>query len=153
MKKSTFIANVVVWGILAAASIAFLIWANSVNNEFDENSMLLVAAVYARPVAAFSVGALITTVLVNFFKLKLGRTAKIVWRVLGIVPTLLFAVSPFAIPYLPEQAATVFAVTLIVAMAIPVLFVLFGALYGLSLAGLKPAGGEAGEDRGAEAAE
>lgn len=46
--------------------------------------------------------------------------------------------SPFMIPVLPSGAATAFAVVLLAAMAIPVLFLLFGLFYGLSLAGEKP---------------
>ncbi len=157
MKKNTFIANVIVWAVLAAACIGFLIYGDVVGEQAYENSWMLAAAVYARPVAAFSIGALLSTVVVKLLHLKLGRTAKKVWRVLGIVPTLLFAFSPFAIPYLPDSVGTVFAVVLIVAIAIPVLFVLFGALYGLSLAELKPSEDEDdadGEDRyGFEAAE
>jgi hypothetical protein len=87
-------------------------------------------------------------VIVKLVHLKLGRTAKKVWRILGIVPTLLFAFSPFAIPYLPDSVGTVFAVVLIVAIAIPVLFVLFGALYGLSLAELKPSDDDGDADDG-----
>ena len=137
MKKNTFIANVIVWAVLAVASIGFLIWGQAVGNDFGDNTALLAAAVYARPVAAFSVGALVTTVLVKFFGLKLGRGARITWRVLGIVPTVLFAFSPLAIPLLPDTVATVFAVVLLVAIAVPVLFVLLGVFYGLSLAGEK----------------
>lgn len=137
MKKNTFVANVIVWAALAVASIGFLIWGQAVGNDFGDNTALLAAAVYARPVAAFSVGALVTTLLVKFLGLKLGRGARLAWRILGIVPTVLFAFSPLAIPLLPDTAATVFAVVLLVAIAVPVLFVLFGVLYGLSLAGEK----------------
>lgn len=137
MKKNTFIANVIVWAALAVASIAFLIWGQSIGNDFGDNTALLAAAVYARPVAAFSVGALITILLVNFFGLKLGHGARIAWRVLGIVPTVLFAFSPLAIPLLPDAVATLFAVVLLVAIAVPVLFLFFGVFYGLSLAGEK----------------
>lgn len=137
MKKNTFVANVIVWAALAVASIGFLIWGQAVGNDFGDNTALLAAAVYARPVAAFSVGALVTTLLVKFLGLKLRRGARLAWRILGIVPTVLFAFSPLAIPLLPDTAATVFAVVLLVAIAVPVLFVLFGVLYGLSLAGEK----------------
>ncbi len=137
MKKNTFVANVIVWAALAVASIGFLIWGQAVGNDFGDNTALLAAAVYARPVAAFSVGALVTTLLVKFLGLKLGRGARLAWRILGIAPTVLFAFSPLAIPLLPDTAATVFAVVLLVAIAVPVLFVLFGVLYGLSLAGEK----------------
>jgi len=118
MKKNTFVANVIVWAALAVASIGFLIWGQAVGNDFGDNTALLAAAVYARPVAAFSVGALVTTLLVKFLGLKLGRGARLAWRILGIVPTVLFAFSPLAIPLLPDTAATVFAVVLLVAIAV-----------------------------------
>lgn len=138
MKKSTFLANVAVWGVLSVACVGFLIWAASRGGELGEGTFVLALDIFARPVGAFSIAALITTVLVKKLELELTRTARIVWRVLGVVPTALLMLSPFAIPVLPKAVATVFAAVLLLAMAVPVLYLLFGVFYGLSLCGEKP---------------
>lgn len=139
MKKNTLAANVIVWGALSVGCVAFLIWAASIGGDFGENMALLTFNVFARPIAAYSLAALVTTLVVWKTELKLGRTARIVWRALGIVPAALLLLSPFVIPVLPKGVAALFAVTLLAAMAVPVVFVLFGVCYGLALAGEKPA--------------
>lgn len=136
MKRSTFISNVIVWGALTVACVAFLAWTVSVNGEF-EDVLPLALSIYARPVLAFSLGALVATLIVKKIDLKLRHAWKLAWLILGVVPAALFLLSPLAIPLLPDTVATVFAVVLIVAMAIPVLFLIFGIFYGLSLSGLK----------------
>lgn len=138
MKKNTFLANVIVWATLSVACIAFLIWAAAQGGDLGESTFLLALSIFSRPVGAFSIAALITTVVVRKVDLKLSHGVRIAWRVLGIVPVALFMLSPFAIPMLPKEAATVFAAVLLLAMAVPVLYVLFGVFYGLSLCGEKP---------------
>lgn len=138
MKRSTFIANAAVWGVISAICVVFLAWSASVGGDFGDNIALLTMAVFAKPVGAFSIAALLTTSLVHKFDLKLGHGMRIAWRVLGVVPAVAFMLSPFMIPVLPSGAATAFAVVLLAAMAIPVLFLLLGLFYGLSLAGEKP---------------
>ncbi len=137
MKKSTYLANVIVWGALSVACIAFLVWAAAQGNDLGEGTFVLALSIFSRPVGAFSVAALVTTLLVNKFQLELTHMARIVWRVLGVVPVALLMLSPLAIPALPKAIATAFAAMLIVAMMVPVLYVLFGVFYGLSLCGEK----------------
>lgn len=138
MKKSTFVANMIVWGVLLAVS-AVLIAVSADDAAVEENIVLLAASIFARPVAGFSLGALLAVLVAKASNLHLSHTARIVWRVLGIVPTALLCLSPFLIPVLPDEAATVFAVVLLLAVSVPIAFALFGAFLGLSFAGEKPA--------------
>lgn len=137
MKKSTFTANVIVWGVLSVACVGFLIWAAAQGGDLGEGTFLLALSIFSRPVGAFSLAALVTTLLVKKFDLALTHVARVVWRVLGVVPVALLMLSPLAIPALPKAVATVFAAVLLLAMMVPVLYVLFGVFYGLSLCGEK----------------
>lgn len=138
MKKSTYIANVAAWAALAAACVAYLIWCSYyAGPEAAENIVLVTLSIFAKPVGAFSIAALATTVIVRYVKLRLTRRARIVWRVLGLVPMALLLLSPFVVPVLPDAVAAVFAAVLLMAATIPVAFLLFGAFYGLSLAEVK----------------
>lgn len=138
MKKTTFIGNLVAWSIVSVLCIVFLAWSASMGGEFGDNTALLALSVYARPVGAFSVAALLTTLLVKKFDLKIGARMRIAWRVLGLVPTVAFLLSPVLIPVLPHGIAAIFAVVLLASMTIPLIFLLFGLFYGLSLAGVRP---------------
>ena len=138
MKKTTFIGNLVAWSIVSVRCVVFLAWSASMGGEFGDNTALLALSVYARPVGAFSVAALLTTLLVRKFDLKIGARMRIAWRVLGLVPTVAFLLSPVLIPVLPHGIAAIFAVVLLASMTIPLIFLLFGLFYGLSLAGVRP---------------
>lgn len=138
MKKTTFIGNLVAWSIVSVLCVVFLAWSASMGGEFGDNTALLALSVYARPVGAFSVAALLTTLLVSKFDLKIGSRMRIAWRVLGLVPTVAFLLSPVLIPVLPHGIAAIFAVVLLASMTIPLIFLLFGLFYGLSLAGIRP---------------
>lgn len=138
MKKTTFIGNLVAWSIVSVLCIVFLAWSASMGGEFGDNTALLALSVYARPVGAFSVAALLTTLLVRKFDLELGARMRIAWRVLGLAPTVAFLLSPVLIPVLPHGIAAIFAVVLLASMTIPLIFLLFGLFYGLSLAGVRP---------------
>lgn len=138
MKKTTFIGNLVAWSIVSVLCVVFLAWSASMGGEFGDNTALLALSVYARPVGAFSVAALLTTLLVKKFDLKIGARMRIAWRVLGLVPTVAFLLSPVLIPVLPHGIAAIFAVVLLASMTIPLIFLLFGLFYGLSLAGVRP---------------
>ena len=138
MKKSAFLANVIVWGVLSALCIGFLVWGNSVGFDFGEDTALLAASLYSRPLGSFSVGALAATIVVWKTQLKLSRTARIVWRVVGIAPAALFALAPVVIPLLHGGAGVVFAAMLLVAVYAPAVFFVLGALYGVSLCAEKP---------------
>lgn len=138
MKKTAFIGNLVAWSIVSVLCVVFLAWSASMGGEFGDNTALLALSVYARPVGAFSVAALLTTLLVRKFDLKIGARMRIAWRVLGLVPTVAFLLSPVLIPVLPHGIAAIFAVVLLASMTIPLIFLLFGLFYGLSLAGVRP---------------
>ena len=138
MKKTTFIGNLVAWSIVSVLCVVFLAWSASMGGEFGDNTALLALSVYARPVGTFSVAALLTTLLVKKFDLKIGARMRIAWRVLGLVPTVAFLLSPVLIPVLPHGIAAIFAVVLLASMTIPLIFLLFGLFYGLSLAGVRP---------------
>lgn len=138
MKKTTFVVNLVAWGVVSVLCVAFLAWSASFGGEFGDNTALLALSVYARPVGAFSVAALLTTLLVKKFNLELGARMRVAWRVLGLAPTIAFLLSPVLIPVLPNGVATIFAVVLLASMTIPLIFLLFGLFYGLSLAGVRP---------------
>lgn len=138
MKKTTFVGNLVAWGAVSVLCVVFLAWSASLGGEFGDNTALLALSVYARPVGAFSVAALLTTLLVKKFNLELGARMRVAWRVLGLAPTIAFLLSPVLIPVLPNGVATIFAVMLLASMTIPLIFLLFGLFYGLSLAGVRP---------------
>lgn len=138
MKKTTFVVNLVAWGAVSVLCVVFLAWSASLGGEFGDNTALLALSVYARPVGAFSVAALLTTMLVKKFNLELGARMRVAWRVLGLAPTIAFLLSPVLIPVLPNGVATIFAVVLLASMTIPLIFLLFGLFYGLSLAGVRP---------------
>ena len=138
MKKTTFVVNLVAWGAVSVLCVVFLAWSASLGGEFGDNTALLALSVYARPVGAFSIAALLTTLLVKKFNLELGARMRVAWRVLGLAPTIAFLLSPVLIPVLPNGVATIFAVVLLASMTIPLIFLLFGLFYGLSLAGVRP---------------
>lgn len=138
MKKTTFVGNLVAWGAVSVLCVVFLAWSASLGGEFGDNTALLALSVYARPVGAFSIAALLTTLLVKKFNLELGARMRVAWRVLGLAPTIAFLLSPVLIPVLPNGVATIFAVMLLASMTIPLIFLLFGLFYGLSLAGVRP---------------
>ena len=138
MKKTTFVVNLVAWGAVSVLCVVFLAWSASLGGEFGDNTALLALSVYARPVGAFSVAALLTTLLVKKFNLELGARMRVAWRVLGLAPTIAFLLSPVLIPVLPNGVATIFAVVLLASMTLPLIFLLFGLFYGLSLAGVRP---------------
>ncbi len=138
MKKTTYVGNLVAWGAVSVLCVVFLAWSASLGGEFGDNTALLALSVYARPVGAFSVAALLTTLLVKKFNLELGARMRVAWRVLGLAPTIAFLLSPVLIPVLPNGVATIFAVMLLASMTIPLIFLLFGLFYGLSLAGVRP---------------
>lgn len=138
MKKTTFIGNLVAWSIVSVLCVVFLAWSASMGGEFGDNTALLALSVYARPVGAFSVAALLTSLLVKKFNLEIGARMRIAWRVLGLAPTVAFLLSPVLIPVLPHGIAAIFAVVLLASMTIPLIFLLFGLFYGLSLAGIRP---------------
>ena len=138
MKKTTFVGNLVAWGAVSVLCVVFLAWSASLGGEFGDNTALLALSVYARPVGAFSVAALLTTLLVKKFNLELGARMRVAWRVLGLAPTIAFLLSPVLIPVLPNGVATIFAVVLLASMTIPLIFLLFGLFYRLSLAGVRP---------------
>lgn len=138
MKKTIFVGNLVAWGVVSVLCIVFLAWSASMGGEFGDNTALLALSVYARPVGAFSIAALLTTLLVKKFNLELGARMRVAWRVLGLAPTVAFLLSPVLIPVLPNGVATIFAVVLLASMTIPLIFLLFGLFYGLSLAGVRP---------------
>ena len=138
MKKTIFVGNLVAWGVVSVLCIVFLAWSASMGGEFGDNTALLALSVYARPVGAFSIAALLTTLLVKKFNLELGARMRVAWRVLGLAPTVAFLLSPVLIPVLPNGVATIFAVVLLASMTIPLIFLLFGLFYGLSLAGIRP---------------
>ena len=87
MKKTTFVGNLVAWSVVSVLCVVFLAWSASMGGEFGDNTALLALSVYARPVGAFSIAALLTTLLVKKFNLELGARMRIAWRVLGLAPT------------------------------------------------------------------
>lgn len=86
MKKTTFVGNLVAWGAVSVLCVAFLAWSASMGGEFGDNTALLALSVYARPVGAFSIAALLTTLLVKKFNLELGARMRVACACLGSLP-------------------------------------------------------------------
>lgn len=141
MRKSTFIGNFVVWIVVAAVCIAFLVWYHMTDPDTvlaaTESAPVQLGMVLASPLLLYAMGALIGLALVQLKRILMGRTAKVVCRVVGIAALAFVALA--AVPvFLPDSGQAFLGPTVIVVyvtMAAPILIMVLGFVYALGCAG------------------
>lgn len=142
MRKSTFIGNFVAWVVVAAVCIAFLAWYHMsdldvVSAAIGDSALVQLGVVLASPVLLYAMGVVIGLMLLWIKKITLGRSFKLLWRVLGLTGLAVIALA--AVPMLGGDAATAFmwasVIVVYVSVAAPVLIMVFGFLYALGCAG------------------
>lgn len=143
MKKSTFIGNLVAWVVVAAACIAFLAWYHSVDPSIVESllgssPLVQMGVVIASPVLLFAMGALIGLLLLWFKNILMGRTAKVVCRIVSILVlvTLALVVVPTFAPETSSSFLGISVVVVYVTRVAPIMIMFFGFLYALGCAGV-----------------
>ena len=143
MKKSTFIGNVVAWAAVAAVCIAFLAWYHTTDAAVVEEALassapVQLGVVLASPVLLYAMGVEIGVLLLWFKSILMGRTAKRVYRAVGIAALALLAL--VAVPVFAPSAQGAFLgisiVVVYVTMAAPILIMMLGFLYALGCAGV-----------------
>lgn len=145
MKKSTFIANIVVWCVVLAGMGAFQLWYRSVDSqtgfEAVTGSMALsLLLVLSGPFLLYSLGALAGLVLVWLKKICLHRGARLACRVVSalVAAVVVLAVVPLLLPGAGDAVGLALALVVLLSMAAPVFYVGFGLLYALAFAPLDP---------------
>ncbi len=138
MKKSLVI-NLVLWIALAAAMIAFLAWYHLAGGEAaaaEEAGPLMLGTVLAAPVLLYAMGAVMGLLLIMFKDVQMGRTAKRVALVCGLL-TLAFILAgglPALAPSTTGELAASIVIVHYVTAAAPILIMMFGFLYALGFA-------------------
>ncbi|HIZ18058.1 MAG TPA: hypothetical protein IAA22_02960 [Candidatus Olsenella stercoravium] len=139
MKKSTFIGNLAVWVVAAAACCAFLAWWNLGNGTPDISDPLVqLGVVLAAPVLLYAIGAVVGLVLLWFKKILVGRVTKRVCRAIGILMLLfvLLAGTPALLPDAGEALLGPAVVVVYVTMVAPLLIMMLGFVYAIGCAGV-----------------
>ena len=139
MRKSVFVANVVVWAVVALVSAVFLVWYRSLGSDevlrlLGVSAAMQFAMIYAGPLLYFGLGALGGAVVVWRKRVRLARWARAVLRAIGALFLLLLVV-PLVTAVVP-----LLAVLLYLSLSAPVVIVLVGFAYGLGLAGTTGSG-------------
>lgn len=143
MKKTTFIGNLVVWGVVCVACAAFQIWYRSADAEaawsaISASALAQGALIFTGPLLAYAVGVLAAMLFVWFRKIVISRVARIALRAVSALFLLTFALA--LVPVFAPDTASAFmlptALVVYLAIAAPFVIVLLGILYGIGLAGV-----------------
>lgn len=147
MRKSVFVANVVVWAVVALVSAVFLVWYRSLGSDevlrlLGVSAAMQFAMIYAGPLLYFGLGALGGAVVVWRKRVRLARWARAVLRAIGALFLLLLVVPlvTAVVPPLEGGLVPLLAVLLYLSLSAPVVIVLVGFAYGLGLAGTTGSG-------------
>ncbi len=143
MRKSTFIGNLVAWVAVAAACVAFLAWHHLTDFEvvaaaIGDSALVQLGVVAASPVLLFAMGVLIGLLLLWFKNILMGRTAKVVCRIVSILVlvTLALVVVPTFAPDTSSSFLGISVVVVYVTRVAPIMIMFFGFLYALGCAGV-----------------
>lgn len=146
MKKTTFIGNLVVWGVLSALCAAFQVWYRGADAEaawelIGSSTLAQGALIFTGPVLAYGVGALAAMLFVWFKKIVISPVARVALRVTSAL--FLFLLALALVPVFAPDMASAFmlptAIIVYLALAAPFVIVLLGILYGIGLAGVDEA--------------
>ncbi|OUP08696.1 hypothetical protein [Collinsella sp. An2] len=141
MKKTSFIVNFIVWAAIVFGTTAFLAWyhltdADQVATLVASSPVAQAGTVLAAPLLLYAMGVVLGLLLVFFKKIEIGRTSRLVLRVLAILALVLFVLA--AIPSFAPSMTSVFELPIVVvvyvSMAAPILIMMFGLFYALGIA-------------------
>lgn len=143
MKKTTFIGNLLVWGVVAALCAAFQVWyrgadAGAAWEVISSSTLAQGALIFTGPVLAFAVGALGAMLFVWFRKIVISRIARVALRATSVafLLVLVLALVPVFAPDMASAFMLPTAIVVYLALAAPFVIVLLGILYGIGLAGV-----------------
>ncbi|HIR90551.1 MAG TPA: hypothetical protein IAC01_02050 [Candidatus Limicola stercorigallinarum] len=145
MKRPAFLANFIIWTLIALGTTGYLAWynlggqADAASSEFVYGPAEILRII-AAPLLLFALGAVIGFLLIAFKNIMMGRMARSICRFAGIACLALFvaAIIPCFFPGTASQLALPTVVVVYVAMAAPIMIMMFGFLYALGLAPLDP---------------
>lgn len=138
MKKSLAV-NLILWIAIAAAMIAFLAWYHLAGGDAaatEEAGPLMLGTVLSAPVLLYAMGAIIGLLLIMFKDVQMGRTAKRIALVCGLL-ALAFILAgglPTLAPSTTGELAASIVIVHYVTAAAPILIMMFGFLYALGFA-------------------
>lgn len=152
MKKSTLIANAVVWGILLCVTVAFQAWYRTSDfgtvqgvvqgtaSGADAVIKTLVSwgIACSGPVLLCALGALLGLTLVAVKKLELSRGARALFRVLGALTVVFVAVGSVSVVAVSAGLPLPLMLLTVVFYLAPVVFVIGGFCWSVGLAPLDP---------------
>lgn len=148
MKKSTFVGNVAVWGVLLVVCVAFQVWYRGASIEesqalMETSTLAQVAIMVSGPLLVFAAGAALGALVVWLRKVSLGRGARLAFRVLGWGFLALLVIVAVGVT-LPAQAQAALGGLLLVpavivtflSLAMSPVVALLGFCYAMGLAGV-----------------
>lgn len=142
MKKKTFVGNLVAWGVVLAACVAFQVWYRT---EGMVEALEAIAAlpvlqgfvILSGPLLLYGLGVVAGLVFARVRKPRLGRTARTVVRVVSaaFLANLALCLVPLLLPGDGVWAMASFSLMVVVYLSffVPVLYVALGFLYALCL--------------------
>lgn len=139
LKKSTFIGNLVAWIVAAAACCAFLAWWHTGEGTANISDPLVqLGVVLAAPLLLFAIGALVGIALMWFKKILVGRVAKRVCRVIGVLSLIMLLLTgmPVFVPAAEDALLGPAFVVVYVTMVAPLLIMMLGFVYAVGCAGV-----------------
>lgn len=143
MKKSAFVANMVIWVVACLAGGGFLAWYRTVGMDeaikaIEASIVLQAGVVYAAPLLLFGLGAIAGVLVAWVKRVKLVRWARTMLRVIGILflALLVFPLVAMAVPSLAQLATWPLAIVVYVSLSMPPIIALIGFAYGMGFAGL-----------------
>ena len=143
MKKSAFVANMVIWVVVCLACGGFLAWYRTVGMDeavkaISASPVLQGAVVYAAPLLLFGLGAIAGVLVAWVKKVELVRWARTMLRVIGIVflVLLLAPILALAVQSLSAVVTLPLAIVVYVALSMPAIIALIGFAYGMGFAGV-----------------
>lgn len=141
MKKSTLIANLCVWGLLLAISIAFQVWyrtAQAIEESYTSSLPYQEGILHSGPVIMMGIGVIAALIFVQLKGIVLKRGARRACRLVGLLFIALLAVSAVSVPAFAQGIPLTAFVVVGISYGAPVLYVIAGVLYGLGCAPLDP---------------
>lgn len=138
MKKS-LVVNLILWIVVAAATIAFLAWYHLAGGDASaamSAGPIMLGTVLAAPVLLYAMGAVLGLLLIIYKDVQMGRTGKrvaLAFALLALALILIGGLPALAPGTAGELAASVIIVHYVTAAA-PILIMMFGFLYALGFA-------------------
>ena len=143
MKKSAFVANMVIWVVVCLACGGFLAWYRTVGMDeaikaIEASPVLKVGVVYAAPLLLFGLGTIAGVLVAWVKKVELVRWARVMLRVIGgvFLALLVLPLIAQAVPALAQLATWPLAIVVFVSLSMPPIIALIGFAYGMGFAGI-----------------